>query len=212
MLFQGLNRVIDIFANKSKIKWQNTQFILQSQLTSCTFSLLCTIILLLNFIAKCIFYYFLSGLYAKFHITRTCYFPVGKQNIQPPIRLHSWTKCSSDAGPHWVRNLCGRQDPRVMIEVSKMIYCALLSICRSDAASRLKLLHSTGWLGRQMVALKVQFTLYSPAPNLFTSVTLLAERSTTGVLRPSAKVQSAKVFHSPDTQDYPVMVYQVRFI
>lgn len=83
---------------------------------------------------------------------------------------------------------------------------------RSDAASKLKLLQSTGWLGRQTVALKVQFTLYSPAPNLFTSVTMLAERSPTGVLLPSAKVQSAQVFHSPATQDYVVMVYQVSCI
>ncbi|KAM7390600.1 hypothetical protein PAMA_008668 [Pampus argenteus] len=80
---------------------------------------------------------------------------------------------------------------------------------RSDAAFRLKLLRSSGWLGRQTLALKVQFTLYSPALNLFSSVTLLAEQSPTGALLPSAKVQSARVYHTPVVWDYVVMVCQV---
>lgn len=86
--------------------------------------------------------------------------------------------------------------------------CRLLTF-RSDAASKLKLLHSGGWLGRQTLAVKVHFTLFSPAPNLFTSVTLLAEQSPTGVLLPSAKVQSVRVYHTPAVWDYVVMVCQV---
>lgn len=86
--------------------------------------------------------------------------------------------------------------------------CPLL-LCRSDAASTLKLLHSGGWQGRETVALKVQFTLFSPAPNLFTSVTMLAEQSPTGVLLPSASVQSVRVYHTPAVGDYVVMVCQV---
>lgn len=87
-----------------------------------------------------------------------------------------------------------------------------LFFCRSDAASILKLLRSGGWLGRQTVALKVQFTLFSPAPNLFTSVTMLAEQNPTGVLLPSAKVQSVRVYHSPATWDCIVMVCQVQWL
>ncbi|XP_035510575.1 polycystic kidney disease 1 like 1 [Morone saxatilis] len=83
---------------------------------------------------------------------------------------------------------------------------------KSDAASRLKLLHSGGWLGRQTVAVKVQFTLYSPAPNLFTDVTMLAEQSPTGVLLTSAKVQSVRVYHTPAVWDYVVMVCQLLFL
>ncbi|XP_070784659.1 polycystin-1-like protein 1 [Enoplosus armatus] len=83
---------------------------------------------------------------------------------------------------------------------------------KSDAASKLKLLHSDGWLGGQMVAVKVQFTLFSPAPNLFTGVTVLAEQSPTGVLLPSAKVQSVRVYHSPAVWDYVVMVCQLLFL
>lgn len=87
--------------------------------------------------------------------------------------------------------------------------CPLL-FCRSDAASKLKLLHPGGWLGRQTVAVKVHFTLFSPAPNLFTSVTMLAEQSPTGVLLPSAKVQSARVYRTPAVWDYVIMVCQVK--
>ncbi|XP_044033057.1 polycystic kidney disease 1 like 1 [Siniperca chuatsi] len=83
---------------------------------------------------------------------------------------------------------------------------------KSDAASKLKLLHSGGWLGRQTVAVKVQFTLFSPAPNLFTGVTVLAEQSPTGVLLPSAQVQSVRVYHTLSVWDYVVMVCQLLFL
>ncbi|XP_034428977.1 polycystic kidney disease 1 like 1 [Hippoglossus hippoglossus] len=83
---------------------------------------------------------------------------------------------------------------------------------KSDATSKLNLLHSGGWLGRRTVALKVQFTLYSPAPNLFTSVTLLTEQSPTSVLVPSSNVQSVRVYHTPAVWDYVVMVCQLIFL
>ncbi|XP_050922890.1 LOW QUALITY PROTEIN: polycystic kidney disease 1 like 1 [Lates calcarifer] len=83
---------------------------------------------------------------------------------------------------------------------------------KSDAASKLNLLHSSGWLGRQTVALKVQFTLFSPAPNLFTSVTLLTEQSPTNVLLPSSKVLSVRVYHTAAVWDYVVMACQLLFL
>lgn len=86
----------------------------------------------------------------------------------------------------------------------------LLLSCRSDSASKLKLLRSAGWLDGRTVAVKVQFTLYSPAPNLFTSVMLLAERSPTGVLLPSVEVHSVRVHHTPTAWDYAVMVCKVK--
>ncbi|XP_034069812.1 polycystic kidney disease 1 like 1-like [Gymnodraco acuticeps] len=46
---------------------------------------------------------------------------------------------------------------------------------KSAAASKLKLLQSDGWLDGHTVSL--HFTLFSPAPNLFTSVTLHTEQS-----------------------------------
>lgn len=83
-------------------------------------------------------------------------------------------------------------------------------VIRSDAASKLKHLHLGGWLGGETVALKVQFTLYSPAPNLFTSVALLTEQSPAGVLLPSSKVQSVRVYHTPGVWDYVAMICQVK--
>lgn len=77
---------------------------------------------------------------------------------------------------------------------------------RSDAETELELLRSSGWVDGRTVALKVQFTLYSPAPNLFTSVTLLTERSP---LRPSAKVRSVRVDPTPCGGYHVVMVCQV---
>ncbi|XP_037613525.1 polycystic kidney disease 1 like 1 [Sebastes umbrosus] len=81
---------------------------------------------------------------------------------------------------------------------------------KTDAASKLKLLHSGGWLARQTMS--VHFTLFSPAPNLFTSVTMLAEQSPTGVLLPSVKVQSVRVYHTSAVWDYVVMVCQLLFL
>ncbi|XP_072234365.1 polycystin-1-like protein 1 [Leuresthes tenuis] len=83
---------------------------------------------------------------------------------------------------------------------------------KPDAVSQLKLLHSVHWLGRETVALKVQCTLYSPAPNLFTSMTLLTEQNPSGALLPSTKVQSVKVYHTPAVWDYFVMVCQLLFL
>uniref|UniRef100_A0A3Q3GA85 Polycystin 1 like 1, transient receptor potential channel interacting n=1 Tax=Kryptolebias marmoratus TaxID=37003 RepID=A0A3Q3GA85_KRYMA len=85
-------------------------------------------------------------------------------------------------------------------------------LCSSDAASELELLRSSGWVGGQTVALKVQFTLYSPAPNLFTGVTLLSERSPSGVLRPSVKVQSVRVDAAPAGWDHVVTLCQLLFL
>uniref|UniRef100_A0AAQ6IQD0 Polycystic kidney disease 1b n=2 Tax=Anabas testudineus TaxID=64144 RepID=A0AAQ6IQD0_ANATE len=88
----------------------------------------------------------------------------------------------------------------------------VLGHTKSDAVSRLKHLHSSGWLGGETVAISVHFTLYSPAPNLFTSVTLLTEQSPTGVLLPSSKVQSVRVYRTPAVWDYVVMICQLLFL
>uniref|UniRef100_A0A3Q3VWE9 Polycystic kidney disease protein 1-like 1 n=1 Tax=Mola mola TaxID=94237 RepID=A0A3Q3VWE9_MOLML len=86
--------------------------------------------------------------------------------------------------------------------------CLLLS-CRFDAASKLKLLQSGGWVDRQTVAMKVQFTLFSPAPSLFTSVTMLTEQNSMGALQPSVKVHSVRMYGTPAAWDFVVMVCQM---
>ncbi|XP_054622356.1 polycystic kidney disease 1 like 1, partial [Dunckerocampus dactyliophorus] len=76
-----------------------------------------------------------------------------------------------------------------------------------DATNRLKALQSNG-----CVALKLQFTLYSPAPDLFTTVTLLAEKNPIGSLLPSVEVHSVKVYNTPSIWDYVTALCQVLFL
>ncbi|XP_061614846.1 polycystin-1-like protein 1 [Phyllopteryx taeniolatus] len=82
-----------------------------------------------------------------------------------------------------------------------------LGHARSDATSRRKASHCRG-----CTVWKAQFTLYSPAPDLFTAVTLLAEQSPAGTPSTSATVQSAKVYHTPTVWDYVVSVCQLLFL
>lgn len=81
---------------------------------------------------------------------------------------------------------------------------------RSSAESRLEQLRSGGWLGRRTVALKVQFTVYSPAAGLFCSVTLRAEQSPGGALLPSSSLQAASVYHTPALWDHAATICQVK--
>uniref|UniRef100_A0A3B5LDR9 Polycystic kidney disease protein 1-like 1 n=1 Tax=Xiphophorus couchianus TaxID=32473 RepID=A0A3B5LDR9_9TELE len=80
------------------------------------------------------------------------------------------------------------------------------------SASKLRILKSSSWMNRWTVALKVQFTLYSPAPHLFSSVSLISEQSPDGVLLHSVKVQSVRVLHSPMPWDYVAMVSKLLFL
>nr|XP_061810187.1 polycystin-1-like protein 1 [Nerophis lumbriciformis] len=77
----------------------------------------------------------------------------------------------------------------------------------SEAMYKLKALQRDG-----CVVLKVQFTVYSPAPDLFTTATLLAEQSPTGTLLTSAIVQSVRVYYALTTWDYVVSVCQLLFL
>uniref|UniRef100_A0A3Q2DVD1 Polycystin 1 like 1, transient receptor potential channel interacting n=1 Tax=Cyprinodon variegatus TaxID=28743 RepID=A0A3Q2DVD1_CYPVA len=81
-----------------------------------------------------------------------------------------------------------------------------------EAASKLKSLYSSSWINRQTVAVKVQFTLYSPAPHLFSSVTLTTEQIPGGVLLHSVKVQSVRLFYSPTLWDYVTLFCKLLFL
>ncbi|XP_033965023.1 polycystin-1-like protein 1 [Pseudochaenichthys georgianus] len=85
-----------------------------------------------------------------------------------------------------------------------------MSYRMSAAASKLKLLQSDGWLDGHTVSL--HFTLFSPAPHLFTSVSLHTEQSPPAGLLPSARVQSVGGCHSPAVGEYGVMVCQLLFL
>ncbi|XP_072306521.1 polycystin-1-like protein 1 [Eucyclogobius newberryi] len=83
---------------------------------------------------------------------------------------------------------------------------------RSIAEYNLKQLQTEHWIGKSTVVLKVHFALFSPAPNLFTSVTLSVKPSSFGVLRPSASVQSVQVLDTVSQSDYAVMACKLIFL
>ncbi|XP_068160681.1 polycystin-1-like protein 1 [Antennarius striatus] len=83
---------------------------------------------------------------------------------------------------------------------------------RADAASKLRSLYLGGWLDCWTTTVAVRLTLFCPALSLFTSVTMVAEQSPTGVLIPSASVQSVRVHHIPGVWGYLVMICQVLFL
>lgn len=58
----------------------------------------------------------------------------------------------------------------------------------------------------------IQFLLYNGPSNLFTSVTILVEQTSTGALIPSASVQSTRLYHFPAALDYGVMTCEVSIL
>ncbi|XP_014845773.1 PREDICTED: polycystic kidney disease 1 like 1-like [Poecilia mexicana] len=104
------------------------------------------------------------------------------------------------------------QNPVLTNPLTEKAPAVSLGRTRSEAASKLKTLKSSSWMGRWMVALKVQFTLYSPAPHLFSSVSLISEQSPDGVLLHSVKVQSVRVLHTTEPWDYVAMVSKLLFL
>uniref|UniRef100_A0A3P9PJT5 Polycystin 1 like 1, transient receptor potential channel interacting n=1 Tax=Poecilia reticulata TaxID=8081 RepID=A0A3P9PJT5_POERE len=104
------------------------------------------------------------------------------------------------------------QNPVLTNPLTEKAAAVSLGRTKSEAASKLKTLKSSSWMNRGTVALKVQFTLYSPAPHLFSSVSLSSEQSPDGVLLHSVKVQSVRVLHTPEPWDYVAMVSKLLFL
>ncbi|XP_058231809.1 polycystin-1-like protein 1 [Hemibagrus wyckioides] len=72
----------------------------------------------------------------------------------------------------------------------------------SEASSRLKTLWTSGWMHSSTHAIKLQFTLYSPVYNLFTTVTMLGEMSFMGAVLSSVFISSTRLHHSACALDY----------
>lgn len=80
---------------------------------------------------------------------------------------------------------------------------------RSEASSRLKTLWTSGWMHSSTRAIKLQFTLYSPVYNLFTTVTVLGEMSFMGAVLSSVFISSTRLHHSACALDYCTMAGEV---
>ncbi|XP_055007241.1 polycystic kidney disease 1 like 1 [Boleophthalmus pectinirostris] len=83
---------------------------------------------------------------------------------------------------------------------------------KTIAESKLKQIKSEHWIGNSTMVLKAHFILYSPAPNLFTSVTLTIKQMPFGLLLPSAIVQSVHVFDTGSKWDYVVLACKLLFL
>ncbi|XP_067290401.1 polycystin-1-like protein 1 [Pseudorasbora parva] len=103
-------------------------------------------------------------------------------------------------------SLCGKlgcyEGERVSVNLGKTRFQAIKSI---------KKLLDTSWMTPFTQIMMVQFILYNGPYNLFTSVTILVEQTSTGALMPSASVQSTRLYHFPTVLDYSVMTCELLF-
>ncbi|XP_056306085.1 polycystic kidney disease 1 like 1 [Danio aesculapii] len=83
---------------------------------------------------------------------------------------------------------------------------------RMNAFKSVKGLLESGWMTPFTQIVILQFVLYNGPSNLFTSVTILVEQTSTGALMPSASVQSTRLYHFPAALDYSVMICEVTVI
>ncbi|XP_078544308.1 polycystin-1-like protein 1 [Lissotriton helveticus] len=83
---------------------------------------------------------------------------------------------------------------------------------RNEAFSRLLNLRNTKWIDRSTRAVIVEFALYNPPTNLFTSVTLLAEVPLFGGVIPSSNVQSVSIYKISTVLDYFIMVSEMIYL
>ncbi|XDV47361.1 hypothetical protein PO909_017021 [Leuciscus waleckii] len=103
-------------------------------------------------------------------------------------------------------SLCGKlgcyEGERVSVSLGKTRFKAIKSI---------KKLLDTSWMTPFTQIVMIQFLLYNGPSNLFTSVTILVEQTSTGALIPSASVQSTRLYHFPAALDYGVMTCELLF-
>uniref|UniRef100_A0A6I8NPW6 Polycystin-1-like protein 1 n=1 Tax=Ornithorhynchus anatinus TaxID=9258 RepID=A0A6I8NPW6_ORNAN len=85
-------------------------------------------------------------------------------------------------------------------------------LSRTEAYSILVNLKRRRWLDMTVGAVGVQFVLYNPPTNLFTSVFLLVEFPSTGGLVPSLRIESVDIYHINSVSSYCVRVSELLFL
>ncbi|XP_038616015.1 polycystic kidney disease protein 1-like 1 [Tachyglossus aculeatus] len=83
---------------------------------------------------------------------------------------------------------------------------------RTEAYSILTNLKRSSWLDTTAGAVAVQFVLYNPPTNLFTSVVLLVEFPSAGRLIPSLRVESVDIYRINSVSSYCVRVSELVFL
>uniref|UniRef100_UPI00398E4760 polycystin-1-like protein 1 n=1 Tax=Pristiophorus japonicus TaxID=55135 RepID=UPI00398E4760 len=83
---------------------------------------------------------------------------------------------------------------------------------RHEAYTKLLKLKEIEWIDRNTRAVIVEFTLYNPPTNLFTTVSLLAELPPLGGVLPSAQIESVSIYQKKTLLDYFIMAFELLFL
>ncbi|XP_067861567.1 polycystin-1-like protein 1 isoform X2 [Heptranchias perlo] len=83
---------------------------------------------------------------------------------------------------------------------------------RHEAYATLLTLKESEWIDRNTRAVIVEFTLYNPPTNLFTTVSLLAELLPLGGVLPSAHIESVSIYQKNSLLDYFIMAFELLFL
>ncbi|XP_067867286.1 polycystin-1-like protein 1 isoform X2 [Heterodontus francisci] len=83
---------------------------------------------------------------------------------------------------------------------------------RHEAYATLLTLKETEWIDKNTRAVMVEFTLYNPPTNLFTTVSLLAEFPPLGGVLPSANIESVSIYQKNSVLDYFIMAFELLFL
>ncbi|XP_049331857.1 polycystic kidney disease 1 like 1 [Astyanax mexicanus] len=83
---------------------------------------------------------------------------------------------------------------------------------RSEMSNKLQKLKATNWVDANTKAMMVQFTLYSPPYNLFTTVSVLGERTPIAAVQPSVFIHSTRLYGLDTALDYWLMAAELLFL
>ncbi|XP_070567047.1 polycystin-1-related protein-like [Ptychodera flava] len=91
-------------------------------------------------------------------------------------------------------------------------YVVILNGSRLAASEQLQLLKEENWIDVNTRVVIVEFTLYNPPTNLFTSITLLLEMPGTGGVYPFPIIASVMLYRYETFYDYFIMVWELMFL
>ncbi|GCC22571.1 hypothetical protein chiPu_0000959 [Chiloscyllium punctatum] len=87
-----------------------------------------------------------------------------------------------------------------------------LSRTRHKTSATLLTLKETRWINQNTRAVMVEFTLYNPPTNLFTTVSLLAEFPPLGGVLPSARIESVSIYQKNSVVNYFIMAFEIGIV
>ncbi|KAL2085906.1 hypothetical protein ACEWY4_019226 [Coilia grayii] len=108
---------------------------------------------------------------------------------------------------HNSQKLCGK--PRSCDRTWKTVYLGQTWAAVQSTLSDLK---ATAWIDEHTCSVAVQFNLYNPPSQLFSTVTLLAEWHPSGRLWPSAGVETTRLFLSTGALDCATVTAELLFL